>query len=43
MSRLKAKLHEKIQEWRPRTVKLLKEHGDFKLGDVTVAQAIGGC
>jgi len=39
---LKEKLFEKIEGWRPRTVKLLKEHGDVKLGDVTIAQAIGG-
>ena len=42
MSELKKKLAQKIEEWRPRTVKLLKEHGDVKLGDVTIAQAIGG-
>ena len=42
MSELKKKLLEKIEGWRPRTVKLLKEHGDVKLGDVTIAQAIGG-
>lgn len=42
MSSLKAKLLEKIQEHRPRTTKLLKEHGDVKIGDVTIAQAIGG-
>jgi len=42
MSELKKKLFEKIEGWRPRTVKLLKEHGDVKLGDVTIAQAIGG-
>jgi citrate synthase len=39
---LKEKLHSKIEAWRPRTVKLLKEHGDVKLGEVTIAQAIGG-
>ena len=42
MSSLKDKLYEKIQEWRPRTTKLLKEHGAVKIGDVTIAQAIGG-
>ncbi len=42
MSELKKKLAQKIEGWRPRTVKLLKEHGDVKLGDVTIAQAIGG-
>ena len=39
---LKDKLFEKIQEHRPRTVRLLKEHGDTKLCDVTIAQAICG-
>ncbi|MFH1724846.1 MAG: citrate (Si)-synthase [Elusimicrobiota bacterium] len=42
MSKLKEKLFEKIKGWRPRTTKLLKEHGAVKLGDVTIAQAIGG-
>jgi citrate synthase len=39
---LKEVLKQKIDEHRPRTVKLVKEHGDVKLGDVTIAQAIGG-
>ena len=42
MSRLKEKLAEKIEAWRPRTTRLLKEFGDVKLGEVTIAQAIGG-
>jgi len=42
MEKLKAKLREKIEAHRPRTTKLLKEHGDTKLGDVSIAQAIGG-
>ncbi len=42
MSRLKEKLAQKIDEWRPRTTKLLKEHGDKKVGEVTIAQVIGG-
>ena len=42
MSTLKETLARKIDEHRPRTKRLLKEHGDVKLGDVTVAQAIGG-
>jgi citrate synthase len=42
MSKLKAKLHEKIEGWRPRTTKLIKEHGDVKVGEVTIAQVIGG-
>jgi citrate synthase len=40
--KLKSKLKEKIDAWRPRTAKLLKEHGDVKISDVTIAQAIGG-
>jgi citrate synthase len=39
---LKETLAKKIEEHRPRTVRLLKEHGDVKLGDVTIGQAIGG-
>jgi citrate synthase len=42
MSTLKETLARKIDEHRPRTTRLLKEHGDVKLCDVTIAQAIGG-
>lgn len=42
MSKLKEKLQQKIEEWRPRTVRLLKEYGDVKVGDVTISQVIGG-
>ncbi|WKZ70681.1 MAG: citrate (Si)-synthase [Melioribacteraceae bacterium] len=42
MSQIKEKLIQKIEEWRPRTTKLLKEYGDVKIGEVTIAQAIGG-
>ncbi|MBZ0179092.1 MAG: citrate (Si)-synthase [Melioribacteraceae bacterium] len=42
MSNLKSKLQEKIEGWRPRTTKLLKEYGDVKIGEVTIGQAIGG-
>lgn len=42
MSKLKEKLKEKIDNWRPRTTMLLKEHGNVKIGEVTIAQAIGG-
>ena len=42
MSTLKETLARKIEEHRPRTVKLLKQHGDVKLGEVTIGQAIGG-
>jgi citrate synthase len=39
---LKEVLKQKIDEHRPRTAKLVKEHGDVKIGDVTIGQAIGG-
>lgn len=42
MSKLKEALLKKIEEHRPRTQKLLKEHGDVKVGEVTIAQVIGG-
>ncbi|HET55567.1 MAG TPA: citrate (Si)-synthase [Ignavibacteria bacterium] len=42
MSILKQKLEQKIAEWRPRTERLVKEYGDVKVGEVTIAQAIGG-
>ncbi len=42
MSKLKQKLARKIEEWRPRTQALLKEYGNVKIDEVTVAQAIGG-
>ena len=42
MSKLKGKLREKIVAWRPRIATLAKKHGDVKLGDVTVGQALGG-
>ncbi len=42
MSRLKEKLAEKIEGWRPRTTRLLKEYGDVKVGDVKISQVIGG-
>jgi citrate synthase len=42
MSHLKVKLSKKIEAWRPRTTKLMKEYGDIKIDDVTISQAIGG-
>ncbi len=42
MSSLKEKLFEKIEAQRPRTRKLVKEFGDVKVGDVTIAQTMGG-
>ena len=41
MSTLKKTLQRKIEEHRPRTMKLLKEHSDVKVGEVTIGQAIG--
>ena len=42
MSTLKTTLYKKIEQHRPRTTRLLKDYSDVKLGDVTIAQAIGG-
>jgi len=42
MSNLKEKLYHKIEEWRPRTVRLAKQYGDVVVGEVTIAQVIGG-
>jgi citrate synthase len=40
--KLKEVLKEKIEAHRPRTTKLVKEYGSTKVGEVTIAQAIGG-
>jgi citrate synthase len=42
MSKLKEKLHEKIDLMRPRTQKLVEEHGDVVVDTVTISQVIGG-
>ena len=42
MSTLKEVLYKKIEEHRPRTTRLLKEHSDVEVGKVTIGQAIGG-
>ncbi|NBC82031.1 MAG: citrate (Si)-synthase [Bacteroidetes bacterium] len=42
MSGLKETLYNKIEEWRPRTQKLLREYGDVVVDNITVAQIIGG-
>jgi len=42
MARLKDKLYEKIEEWRPRTAHLMKEYGDVIVDEVRVSQVIGG-
>jgi citrate synthase len=42
MKSLKETLARKIEEHRPRTVRLLKEYGDVEISKVTISQAIGG-
>lgn len=42
MTNLKNILHDKIQEHRPRIKKLLSEHGDKVISEVSVQQVIGG-
>jgi len=42
MSTLKQIMKQKIDAHRPRTTKLVKEFGDVSLGEVTIAQCIGG-
>ena len=39
---LKEALEAKVEAWRPRTARLIKEFGDVKVSDVTISQAIGG-
>ena len=42
MATLKEKLFEKIEEHRPRTEKLLKNHRDVVVDNITIGQVIGG-
>lgn len=42
MSILKEKLKTKIDEWRPRTTRLLKDFGNVKIDEVTIGQTLGG-
>jgi len=42
MSALKEKLHSKIEPMREEVRKVIKEHGDVKIGEITVSQAYGG-
>jgi citrate synthase len=42
MTTLKKVLAQKIEEHKKRTQKLLKEHANVKIGEVTIGQAIGG-
>ena len=42
MSRLKKQVQDKIEAWRPRTTRLVKEFGSVKVGEVNIEQVIGG-
>lgn len=42
MSAIKEKLFEKIESWRPRTARLLKEFSNVKVDEVDIGQIIGG-
>ena len=42
MSRLKKQVQDKIEAWRPRTTRLLKEFGKVKVDEVDISQIIGG-
>lgn len=42
MSSLKDKLAQKIDEWRPRTARLLKDYSDVVVDNVTIGQILGG-
>jgi citrate synthase len=42
MSHLKKQVQDKIEAWRPRTTRLLKEFGNTKIQEITIEQAIGG-
>ena len=42
MASLKEKFQEKMGPMRERVQKILKEHGEMKVGDVSIAQAYGG-
>jgi len=39
---LKDKIQEQLPSWRERVRKLIKEKGDVKVGEVTIAQVYGG-
>ena len=42
MSVLKERLRQKIDEWRPRTARLMNDYGDVVIDEVTIAKALGG-
>jgi citrate synthase len=39
---LKEKIEARLPDWRDRVQRLVKEHGDVKIGDVTISQIYGG-
>jgi citrate synthase len=42
MAGLKDKLRQKIEEWRPRTRRLIEEYGDVVVDQVTIGKLLGG-
>jgi len=42
MAGLKEKLYDKIQEWRPRTKRLITDYGDVVVDQVTIGNILGG-
>ncbi len=42
MSILKERLRQKIEEWRPRTNRLMQEYGDVVVDEVTISKVLGG-
>ena len=42
MSHLKKQVQDKIEAWRPRTTRLLKEFANVKVDEVDIGQVIGG-
>ncbi|MBL7904416.1 MAG: citrate (Si)-synthase [Bacteroidales bacterium] len=40
--KLKDTLYEKIQDWRPRTERLMKEYGNVVVDKITISQILGG-
>jgi citrate synthase len=42
MTDLKQKLRQKIEEWRPRTKRLMEEYGDVVIDQITIGKVLGG-
>lgn len=42
MATLKSTLHDKIEEWRPRTKRLMQEYADIEVDKVTISKILGG-